>query len=150
MRWSDRRCWPVLAAALLALACAAGGEPMTARSLAACPKRPNCVSSQATDAGHHVDPFVLRVPPERGFAALRAAIAALPRTRIVVDEAGYLHAEVTSRLFRFVDDVEALLDPGGARIDVRSASRVGYSDLGVNRARVEVLRGALRRDGAVD
>ncbi len=123
---------------------------MAARSLAPCPNRPNCVSSLAADAGHRVEPFVLRVPAERGLAALRAAIAALPRAQIVADEGDYLHAEVTSRLFRFVDDVEAAIDPDRARIDVRSASRVGYSDLGVNRARIEALRTTLRREGVVE
>jgi len=123
---------------------------MKTRSLAPCPNRPNCVSSQAADAEHHVDPFLVRVPAEQAFAALRAAIAAQPRARIVAEDVGYLHAEVTSRLFRFVDDVEALLDSGGARIEVRSASRLGYSDLGVNRARIEALRETLRRDGVVE
>jgi uncharacterized protein (DUF1499 family) len=77
-------------------------------------------------------------------------VASLPRARIVESGEGHLRAEVTSRLFRFVDDLELLLVPGTARIEVRSASRVGYSDLGVNRARVEALRAALRRDGVVE
>ena len=127
-----------------------GSTSVGARSLAPCPSRPNCVSTLAEDAAHRVEPLALRVPAEQGWEALRDAVAALPRTRIVATGDGYLRAETTSRLFRFVDDLEAQLAPGAARIDVRSASRVGYSDLGVNRARVEALREALRRDGVVE
>jgi uncharacterized protein (DUF1499 family) len=54
----------------------------------------------------------------------------------------YLHAEARSLIFRFVDDVEFLIDPGQRRIQVRSASRIGYSDFGVNRRRVERIRQA--------
>jgi uncharacterized protein (DUF1499 family) len=64
----------------------------------------------------------------------------MPGARIISDEDGYLHAEFRSRVFRFVDDVELLMDEAGHKIDVRSASRLGYSDLGVNRRRVEQLR----------
>jgi len=121
-----------------------------ARSLAPCPNRPNCVSSRAADAIHRVEPFLLRVPAERAWTQLRDAVASLPRTRIVESGEGHLRAEVTSRLFGFVDDLELLLVPSTARIEVRSASRVGYSDLGVNRARVEALRAALRHGGVVE
>jgi uncharacterized protein (DUF1499 family) len=125
-------------------------QSMTGRSLAPCPSRPNCVSSLAADAAHRVDPFALRVPVERAWPQLRDAVASLPRMRIVESDDGYLRAEATSQLFRFVDDLEVLHVPGTARIDVRSASRVGYSDLGVNRARVESLREALRRAGVIE
>lgn len=66
----------------------------------------------------------------------------MPRTRIRRDEAAYLHAEFRSLIFRFVDDVEFLLDADAGVIHVRSASRLGYSDLGVNRRRVEAIRQA--------
>ena len=125
-------------------------QSTTVRSLAPCPNRPNCVSSRADDAAHRVEPFSLRVPMERAWPQLRDAVAALPRVRIVESADGYLRAEATSLLFRFVDDLEVLHVPGSARIDVRSASRVGYSDVGVNRARVESLRSALRDAGLVD
>ncbi|MCX5739852.1 MAG: DUF1499 domain-containing protein [Proteobacteria bacterium] len=123
---------------------------MAGRSLAPCPNRPNCVSSLAGDTSHLVEPLALRVPVERAWPQLRDAVALLPRTRIVESGDGYLRAEATSRLFRFVDDLEVLHVPGTARIDVRSASRAGYSDLGVNRARVESLRDALRRADLVE
>jgi len=66
----------------------------------------------------------------------------MPRTRIVKEEGGYLHAEVRSFLFRFVDDIEFLIDTEQSLIHVRSASRTGHSDFGVNRRRVEHVRKA--------
>jgi len=125
-------------------------QSTTGRSLAPCPSRPNCVSSLADDAAHRVEPFALRIPVERAWPQLRDAVALLPRVHIVENGDGYLRAEATSRLFRFVDDLEVLHVPGSARVDVRSASRVGYSDVGVNRARVESLREALRQAGLVE
>ena len=68
------------------------------------------------------------------------AVSGMKRARIVAAEERYIHAEFTSALFRFVDDVEFLLDSETKTIHVRSASRVGYSDLGVNRRRVEEIR----------
>ncbi len=118
--------------------------------LAPCPSSPNCVSSQASDAGHRVEPFALRVPGAEAWGAAKRAVAAMPRTRIVDERPGYLRAEATSLLFRFVDDLELALAEDGRRLDVRSASRVGYSDLGANRKRVEALRTALRTAGVVE
>jgi len=110
--------------------------------LAPCPQSPNCVSSQADpqDAQHYVAPITAPGDPERVQAAVRAVVTRSKRTRIVDDRPGYLHATYTSALFRFVDDVEFLLAPDAGLIHVRSASRVGYSDLGANRKRVEDIR----------
>jgi uncharacterized protein (DUF1499 family) len=115
-------------------------------ALAPCPDKPNCVSSLAPDEDHRVAPFLLS--GGKGFAAVRDAVAAMPRTAIVEERAGYLHAEAKSRIFRFTDDLELVQGDAG-RVDVRSASRVGYGDWGVNRARVESLREALAAAGAV-
>jgi uncharacterized protein (DUF1499 family) len=68
--------------------------------------------------------------------------------KIVEESGGYMHAEATSRVFRFVDDVEFLMRPDGQLVDVRSASRVGYSDFGVNRRRIERIRQELMADVA--
>jgi uncharacterized protein (DUF1499 family) len=127
------------------------GTPGAApRSLAPCPASPNCVSSEASDPRHAVPPFVLRVSAADAWPALGEAVAAMPRTRIVSSRDGALHAEATSRIFRFVDDLDLVLAPDGRRVDVRSASRVGWSDLGVNRRRVEELRATLRARGLVE
>jgi uncharacterized protein (DUF1499 family) len=81
--------------------------------------------------------------------AARSAVLALPGTIIVAESKSYLHAESTSDLMGYVDDLELHLVAESRRIDVRSASRVGYGDAGVNRARVEALREALVEAGAV-
>lgn len=135
-----------LAGALLLASCH-GRTPAlgsTGGRLAACPSSPNCVSSQGADARHAIAPLVTGGGDCAGaMDRLAAVIAAEPRARVVTHEAGYVRAEFTSRLFRFVDDLEAVCDPATGRVDVRSASRLGESDLGVNRARVERLRAAL-------
>jgi uncharacterized protein (DUF1499 family) len=107
------------------------------------------VSSDAGDGRHAIAPLVLAGPPDDAWRAVRAAVGALPRTRIVSETPASLHAECRSALFGFVDDLELELRAAEGVIAVRSASRVGYSDLGVNRRRVESLRAALREQGAV-
>jgi uncharacterized protein (DUF1499 family) len=114
-------------------------------TLPPCPDKPNCVSSLAPDDDHRVEPY--RLAAGADWAAVRAAVAAMPRTRIVEERPGYLRAESTSLIFRFVDDLELLRSGSGDRVDVRSASRVGHGDMGVNRARVEALREALAAAG---
>ena len=114
-----------------------------------CPSSPNCVSSDAGDASHRVEAFALALPAPDAWRAARAAVVALPRTVIVSETPDYLHAECASALFGFVDDLELHLRTSEGRIAVRSASRLGHSDMGVNRRRVEGLRAALARQGAV-
>jgi uncharacterized protein (DUF1499 family) len=106
--------------------------------LAPCKRTPNCVSSQAdrSDREHYIAP--LRASMED----VRKAVEALPRTRVVLAHPNYLHAEFRSRLLGYVDDVEFFFD--GAVVQVRSASRLGRRDFGVNRARVEQLRRILK------
>jgi uncharacterized protein (DUF1499 family) len=74
--------------------------------------------------------------PAAAQARARAALLAEPRTRVVAEAPGYLRAEARSRLLRFVDDVEVVVDADRRTVGFRSASRVGRSDLGVNRARM--------------
>lgn len=128
---------------LIGLGCS-GSRPQdlgeVAGSLRACPSSPNCVSSDATDEAHRVAPIALVGSPDAAFAAARSAVSSWNRCKIVKDEPGYLHVECTSALMRFVDDFELALRPERREIAVRSASRVGYSDMGVNRRRVEKLR----------
>lgn len=118
--------------------------------LAPCPAKPNCVSSQAApaDATHYVAPLAFTIDPRLAWDTLRELIATTERASIVAEREGYLHAEFTSRLLGFVDDLECVLDERARVIHVRSASRLGYSDFGVNRARVEALRARLRDAGA--
>lgn len=113
--------------------------------LAPCPDSPNCVSTQATDSQHQIAPLRFEGTPEEAKQRLTAALATIPRLRIITETDDYLHAEVTSRLFRFVDDVEFFVDRPGKVIHFRSASRVGRSDLGVNRDRMEQIRTAFQK-----
>ena len=117
--------------------------------LASCPSSSNCVSSDAPDTRHHISPLQLTVAPTEAWATVREIVSKLPRTRIVEETADYLHAECQSALFGFVDDLELHLRPAEKIIAVRSASRLGYSDFGVNRRRVEGLRASLTSRGVL-
>ena len=112
--------------------------------LSPCKPTPNCVASQAdkADAAHYIDPLTFSAPADKAWMALRRVLGGMPRVTIVTARPGYLYAEFTSRFMGYVDDVEFLLDPAGA-IQVRSASRLGGGDLGVNRARIEAIRARL-------
>ena len=111
-----------------------------AERLKPCPPKPNCVCSQG-DASprHRVAPFAVSGDPAEAFARLKTLLESKPRTRIVAATDDYLHAVCRTRL-GFPDDVECLLSAAEGVIHVRSASRLGYSDWGVNRRRVEALR----------
>jgi len=110
--------------------------------LAPCGRRLNCVSSQADagDAQRHVAPIAFRGSAEAAMAAVRRAVESMPRAIVVRQAGDYLHAEFRSRWIGFVDDVEFACDERAGLLHVRSASRVGRRDFGVNRARVESLR----------
>ena len=116
-------------------------------SLADCPATPNCVCSSASRPENKIDPIELREPVPDARAKLELIIQELPRSRIVVSHNHYLRAEFRSLVFGFVDDLELLFDEQQQVIGVRSASRIGYSDLGANRRRVEGIR---RRYAALD
>ena len=105
-----------------------------------CPASPNCVSSQNTE--HFVEPLAYAETPEEARQDLITVLNRMKRVTIVEENAGYLRAEFRSALFRFVDDVEFYFNDSAKSIEVRSASRVGYSDFGVNRRRVEAIRKA--------
>lgn len=115
------------------------------KKLAACPSSPNCVSSQAADADHFIAPFKITGNVEDVWAALKKALLSQSRTVITNETGDTLHAQATSLVFRFVDDIDAILDKDARIIHIRSASRVGYGDFGVNRKRVETLRAQLQQ-----
>lgn len=108
--------------------------------LTPCPETDNCVSSQAIDEAHKIAPIKAKGTPEVVMVDLSSAIENMFGGKVVRTEGNYLHAEFTSRLFRFVDDLECYYDEQAGLIQARSASRVGYSDLKANRKRVEELR----------
>jgi uncharacterized protein (DUF1499 family) len=107
--------------------------------LAACPNSPNCVNSEATDNRHAIKAF----PASEGlesFKRLTAIIETIPNAKILTNTQDYLHAEFTSKMMGFVDDVEFHFVPDESVIHVRSASRIGYGDMGMNRKRIEDIR----------
>src|SRR5258708_4728998 len=105
-----------------------------------CPDRPNCVCSMDSAAAHHVEPLAFIGDPDDAMSWLKAVLAGQIRTRLVAEEADYLHAECSSLIFRFVDDLEFYMDRQGKKIHVRSASRAGRYDFGVNRRRGRKVR----------
>lgn len=133
---------------LLALACAGGSpteEAAVARErLEPCPSSPNCVSTLAepADAQHHIAPLTFEGEVEPARERLKDIVLELPRTTLVEEDDGYLRFTFRTALFRFVDDVEFRFEPDTGTVHFRSASRVGRSDLGVNRKRMERIREA--------
>jgi uncharacterized protein (DUF1499 family) len=110
--------------------------------LAPCPESPNCVNTQAQDAEHQIAPIPLSTSVEAAKVRMLAVIEALPRTKIVVDKGNYLYVEFRTGVMMFTDDVEFCFDAVTASIHFRSASRLGYSDMGLNRRRMEQIRAA--------
>lgn len=106
--------------------------------LPACPESPNCVSSQATDERHQIAPLSFQGDPQESFATLKKVLAKRKDTQILSESATSIEVEFHTLLF--VDDGQFLLDQEGQVIHVRSASRIGYSDLGQNRKRIEQIR----------
>jgi uncharacterized protein (DUF1499 family) len=145
---------PIIGALLLVpLFSCAGKRPthlgVESSRLTSCPSSPNCVSSDAADSTHSVAAFALAIPSREAWLAVRGTVESLPRTKIISETSDYLHAECTSAVFGFVDDLELHLRAAEGVIAVRSASRLGYSDLGVNRRRIEDLRALLIKQGTV-
>ena len=107
------------------------------------PKRtPNSVSSQAdaADAEHYIAPIPFKGDAAAAMAAVRKAVESMTGSTVIRQEGNYLYAEFRTRIVRYVDDVEFLFDAKAGVIDVRSASRLGRRDFGVNRARIEAVR----------
>lgn len=119
-------------------------------SLKECPGSPNCVSSEPADPKHRVDPFRLKGDPAKSWPAIIRVVRSMPRTEVVSATDQYIRTECKSRIFRFVDDLELLLKPAAGIVSVRSASRSGYYDFGVNRKRIEYLRQALRAENLIE
>lgn len=115
--------------------------------LAPCPSSPNCVSSQSTDREHVIEPLSFPGTVTEARDGTREIILGMKRSRIVTETDSYIHAEFTSAVFRFVDDLEFWFDESTKVIHIRSAARLGYSDLGVNRKRVEDIRARWKASG---
>ena len=110
------------------------------KRLATCPQSPNCVSSMETNPRQHIPPLRYTGNQDVAYGQLIGLLTSDPRVRIVTREDNYLRAEFRSSVWGFVDDVEFLFSADQPIVDVRSASRVGYYDFGVNRRRIESIR----------
>ena len=108
--------------------------------LSPCPDSPNCVSSLAENKKHFIEPIPYHGEKAVAQYELLEILHSFKRARLVTIEENYIHAEFVSFIFRFVDDVEFYFDNAKKLIQVRSASRTGYSDFGVNRRRIEEIR----------
>lgn len=108
--------------------------------LAPCPETPNCVNSQSKDQEHFIQPLTYEGDSSEAIAELKKIINQQERTKIVAETNNYLYAQFTSQWLGFVDDVEFYVNDEKGVIDVRSASRLGESDLGVNRQRIDNIR----------
>ena len=117
--------------------------------LAPCPGSPNCVHTGLRHPEGTQGMFIEgRIVRSEMMPRILEVVEAMPRTRVITSTDTYLHAEVRSQLFRFIDDLELLILTDRELV-VRSASRVGRGDMGVNAARVEELRGLLKEAGVI-
>jgi uncharacterized protein (DUF1499 family) len=112
--------------------------------LAGCPQTDNCVVSQSADQTHRIAPIIYQTDLNVARETLLKVLTVVPRTQTIEQTSNYIRAESTSRIFKFVDDVEFYFPSDQKVIEMRSASRVGESDLGVNRRRLEQIRLALQ------
>ena len=108
--------------------------------LKTCPDSPNCVSSQAQDPAHHIKPFTYTSSKIKAKKTILAILHSTSRAKIVVDEENFIHAEISSSLFGFIDDIQFFLNEKDKTIHIHSSSRTGYWDFGKNRDRLEEIR----------
>lgn len=111
-----------------------------AGSLALCGNKPNCVCSIDNRPINMISPLDWSGSESMGIEKIETLVNSYPRTKVISKSGNYLHAEFRTLIFGYVDDVEFLVDVNAKKIHIRSASRLGYSDLGANLSRVEILR----------
>jgi uncharacterized protein (DUF1499 family) len=142
----------VLAAAMIVRLAMAGQSSKDGQAsglisgrLATCPDKPNCVCSEfVKDEAHYIEPLDYSGSSSKEAMGKLSQVIEDLGGEVVVSKDGYIAATFTSSIFGFVDDVECRLDASAERIQIRSASREGYSDLGVNRKRAEALTRAFK------
>lgn len=109
---------------------------MSDPQLKECPDSPNCVSTQTQQKSKKMDPIPFELDSNEAKKVLRSVVEKLPNTKLEKESNNYLHYTFKSKIFGFIDDVEFLIDPEEKLIHFRSASRTGYSDMGVNKKRM--------------
>jgi uncharacterized protein (DUF1499 family) len=124
---------------VILLANCSGTKPILIGQFPPCPDKPNCVSSKSSLSLHKIAPLTYEGNSENAREKLLGIINSMPRTQRSMDNENFIHVEFTSKVFQFVDDVEFYFE-SPRTIHFRSASRVGHSDMGVNRDRMEEIR----------
>lgn len=141
----NKQIWVVVLSFTFLMGCS-GTIPklgVTNEQLTQCPKTPNCVNSQAADKQHFIQPIAFNGASQEAQNRLLQILKALKRSEITVNKENYIRVEFTSAFFRFIDDVEfyfPLAKTEKTIIQIRSASRIGRSDFGANRKRMEQIR----------
>ena len=133
-----------LSSSLLLAATALATTGIDNGHLSSCPSSPSCVVSEEGDPDHYIAPITYQGDRDSAKAMLLKVLAVVPRTEVVEQTDNYIHSESKSRIFKFVDDSEFYFPPEQKIIQMRSAARIGESDLGVNRRRLEQIRLALQ------
>lgn len=136
----------ILVLTLAGCEAAPGESPVKQTPLDPCPSTPNCVNSLDTDPDHRIAPLNYKNDGEKAMNRLKDLVKKMDGAKIISSTSDGFQAEFSTKLFGFVDDVSFLLREEDRAIHVRSASRVGYWDLGANRKRVEKIREVFERD----
>ena len=112
------------------------------RKLQSCPASPNCVRSHAnqSDEDHYIDPLEYKIDRDEAYETFLKILSVVPDTEVIEENGEYIRTESTSKIMGFVDDAEFYFPEDEKVIHWRSASRLGESDLGVNRRRLEQIR----------
>ena len=142
MKKSFPNCLPLYLCILFSACHAAAAPADKPNKVSPCPDSPNCVSSLSTDTAHFIEPLHYASSLADARQKVINILQNMKRVRLTEIEPDYVHAEFRSLIFQFVDDVEFYFPPEKPIIHVKSASRSGYYDFGVNRRRVERLRAA--------
>ncbi len=115
-------------------------QGFTMDKLTECPNKPNCVSSQSQAEYAQIAPLKMNDDFETTKKRILAVMNSMPRTKLIKDDNSYLHFTAKTRILRFTDDIEFLIDEANKVVHFKSASRKGYKDFGVNRERLESIR----------
>lgn len=137
----------LLSATVLLFACSSSPSPITLAitgdQLPACPKQPNCVSSQSNDQSHYILPLNYQGSKEEAKAKLIEIINSIPNVTVTSQSKNTIKAEYKSTILSFIDDMEFYIQDTPKQIDIRSASRVGFYDFGANEKHIEEIRSQL-------
>lgn len=111
-----------------------------------CPKKQNCVYTNSNFLEFRISPLPFNSTANESIKKIRDVILDIKGAKLITENPDYIHVEFKSSILGFVDDLEIYCDPSKQQCLVRSASRMGYSDFGVNRTRVEKIRELLQGD----